>query len=145
MNKNEAFTRGTLAFYKGNPRTPMLEPSFHPFTNTGMDLSSPETQELFKQWYRGWDKANLDTEESDMAEHDAAAKAEALNEKILTHGPYRPDPIADQEEARERWLEHLGYQDELKRGIENVEGVTFNDNGSVTLSADWIKENSEKD
>lgn len=111
MNNDEAFIKGANAFQKGKPRLPTLDPSLHPFTNKGLDLSNPETQELFKQWYRGWDSANL----------------------------------KQTEEAHELWMEHLGYQDELKRGIENVEGVTFNDNGSITLSPDWLIKNSEKD
>jgi len=144
MNTAEAFIRGASSFYAGQKRNPSLDPLFHPFTNP----STPKNIDMLcNSWLKGWDDAKqeiLDAE--DMADHESAAKAEALNEQILTHGAWQFDPIADLQERHERWLDDLQYQAQLKQVKETVkpqEGVTLNEDGSVTLSADWIMRNAE--
>lgn len=147
MNKDEAFTRGANAFYKGEKRIPYLDPSLHPFINQGSPGSDIH---IYRAWLKGWDKANLDCKESDMAEHDATAKAEALNEQIIVHGQWYADPQAEKDEAHARWVEDLEYKQRIKKELEQAavkdpDGITFNKDGSVTMSADWIKRNAEKD
>ncbi len=163
MNKAESFIKGANAFYRGDGRSPITDPSFHPFTNPfahkNMDVDN------IKAWLNGWDSANLSEEQSDIAEHDAAAKAEALNEQILFVGRWRMNSETEREEAYERWVEDLKYKqsvkekkameppsetfqaiiDELEKRFERQDGVRFNPDGSVSLSADWIMKNAEKD
>lgn len=140
MNHQEAFTLGANAYYKGESRSPVLDPAIHPFTQPHSNI----TADNLLSWLTGWDTANLEHQEADQAEHEGAAKAEKLNEQILTHGAWRPDPEADYEDARERWMEDLDYKmSKLKETAQAQEGVTLNSNGSVTLSAKWIMENSE--
>jgi len=141
MNHEQAFIKGANAFLQDKPRQPYRDPHMHPY------LCRVSADNL-KSWLEGWDKANLEHVESDIMEHEAAAKAEALNEQILTHGPYRPDPEAEHEEARERWLENLELdQATLNQAEANNSvcdsGIKFNKDGSITLSADWIMRNAE--
>ena len=144
MNQDEAFTRGANAFHKGEARQPLLDPQLHPFTT----LNSNITTGNLESWLKGWDIANLQHEEYDIAEHQAAAKAETLNEQILTHGPHQYDPEQEHEEAHERWLENLKLDQAHLNELDATNtvrdtGVRFNKDGSVTLSADWIMQNAE--
>ena len=150
MNKDEAFIRGANAFHKGESRNPLSDPQFHPFTNPSTAklylMKAQKRHELLKSWLKGWDAANLEYVEYDILEHEAAAKAEQKNEEILAHGRFRLEP--HEEEAHARWMEDLEYKAQLKKIKETVkpqEGVKFNEDGSVTLSAQWIMDNAEKE
>jgi hypothetical protein len=147
MNTDEAFIRGANAYHKGEIRAPILDPYFHPFTNMTM-IRHKLRIKLYTSWLKGWDTANLEYVESDIAEHEAATKAEAYNELILTHGRQQFDPEQEHEEAHERWLENLrldqAHLNELKASNTVCDtGVRFNKDGSVSLSAEWIKRNAE--
>ena len=128
---------GYEAFCNDHPRCPQTHPFFNGFAISSSKQTKPHIIIMAKIWLRGWDEAKADYDYLNENEYAAEAKAEALNEQILTHGPYRPDPEAEQEEARERWLEHLEYKTKVQ------DGVSFNPDGSVTLSADWIMRNAE--
>lgn len=130
---------GYEAFCNDHPRCPQTHPFFIGFSISSSKQTNLVVRTMAKIWLKGWDQAKADYDYLNENEYVNEAKAEALNEQILTHGPYRPDPEAEQEEARERWLEHLEYKQTLK------DGVKFNPDGSVTLSAQWIMDNAEKE
>lgn len=110
MNKDEAFINGANAYYNGIKRSPLLDPKFNLFTTPNSNI----TADNLKHWLRGWDAANLEYQEYVILQHEMAAKAEEYNERVLTFGSWRPDPEAEHEEARERWLEDLEYKSNIR-------------------------------
>jgi hypothetical protein len=112
---NQIKQMGYEAYFNEHPRYPQTDPIFNSFSTSSSKQTKTDKIIMAKIWKKGWDEAEADYDLYKLNEYIAEAKAEALNEQILTHGPYRPDPEAEQEEARERWLEHLEYKSKIQK------------------------------